>query len=321
MGTSRPSVCREEDPHVSWQLDARVSMRFDLRNDESDEKLAALYSKAKRHQWDSDVRLDWSEDFDPENPLGYDDRFLPVFGSEAWAGADESRKRLIRHHYHAYTISQFMHGEQAAMLAAARLVEVAPDMATKKFAATQAADEARHVEIMQRLVHQKLGLAYDMDDGLKALIEAGLSDSRWDFVVLTTQVLIEGLALGALQQFREFSKNRLVADAASYIMADEARHVAFGSQVLVALYRQLSESELCERRDFVREGLDALNRRLNPAPVWHAAEMDTKETLAYVELQTLPRVRRYLGRQLLRLLSELRLASVEETRGDGLTLV
>jgi ribonucleotide reductase beta subunit family protein with ferritin-like domain len=154
------------------------------------------------------------------------------------------------------------------MLAAARLVEVLPDARSKQFAALQACDEARHVEIFDRLLKTKIKQLYTIDDGLQSLIQQGLSDSRWDMVVLTTQILIEGLALAALQQLRDFSKHKLVADIGNYVLADEARHVAFGVQMLQTVYTDMTDNELTERREFAQAGLDALTQRLNPSEVW-----------------------------------------------------
>ena len=49
------------------------------------------------------------------------------------------------------SLSQFMHGEQGAMLTAAKLVETVPWIDAKYYAATQTMDEARHTEVFAAL--------------------------------------------------------------------------------------------------------------------------------------------------------------------------
>jgi hypothetical protein len=261
----------------SWDVPANYDALFDLHYETKDTDSESLYQKGKAAQWNIDTILDWSLSMDAENPLAYDDMFLPIYGSPLWADASEKRRAEIRRHYQAYTISQFLHGEQVALLAASRLVEVLPNIKAKMFAAQQAADEARHVELFNRLITEKIGLSYGIDASVKTLVLQGLSDKRWDFVVLTTQILIEGIALAALQNLREFSRSPLIAQAASYVMADEARHVSFGIKQLQPYFSQLTESELKERSDFTSEGMALLRQRLNPGTVWESLGIDIKD--------------------------------------------
>ncbi len=264
-----------------------------------------LYGKGKSLQWDAMNRIDWSETLDPENPLCYADVFLPVYGTKNWAKLSKQDQAQVRQHYQAYTVSQFLHGEQAAMLAAGRLIEVLPELSAKNFAAQQAADEARHAEVFSHLLHNKIGIFYDFDDGISSLIRWGLSDRRWDFVVLTTQVLLEGLALGMLQQLRDFSKSPLIQNIASYVMADEARHVAFGLQELEQFYPQLTAVELRERAEFAQEGLQALRRRFNPNVAWRNLRMEVPLEMSDsppISLeQTISRLTRRLDTMLIKL--------------------
>lgn len=249
-------------------LHCPTNVVLDLGYDHDRRPLLDLYNKGKNAQWDIDTQLDWSIPLDRDNPMSYDDRFLPVFGTPLWTTSDSREQADIRHHYQAYTLSQFLHGEQAALVAAGRLIQVLPCTLGKQFAAQQAADEARHIEVFRRLLVDKVGTAYPMDKGVSDFFAMGLSDERWDFAVLTSQILIEGLALGLLQRLRDFSRNKLLKSAAMYIMADEARHVAYGLDELGLYYRELTDAELRERADFARDGLHTLQKRLNPAAVW-----------------------------------------------------
>ena len=115
-------------------------------------RLLSLYQKGKDKQWDAQSRIDWSLDVDPTNPVGVPDQFHPLFGSPIWEAADEKRRAEFRHHNAAWNFSQFLHGEQGAMVCAAKIVEVVPDMDAKFYAATQTMDEARHVEAFSRFL-------------------------------------------------------------------------------------------------------------------------------------------------------------------------
>ena len=128
----------------------------------------------------------------------------------------------------AWSNSQFLHGEQGALVCTAKIVQQVPNIDSKFYAATQVIDEARHVETYSRLLHEKFELAYPITPTLKRLLNDVLSDSRWDMTYLGMQVLIEGLALAAFAGIRDTAKNALAAAVNAYVMQDEARHVAFG---------------------------------------------------------------------------------------------
>src|SRR5690606_38636741 len=139
----------------------------------------------------------------------------------------------------AWQISQFLHGEQGALICTAKIVEQVPHIDAKFYAATQVIDEARHVETYSRLLHEKFERAFPITGPLKSLLENICTDSRWDFTYLGMQVLIEGLALAAFQRIRDQAMNQLAAQVNAYVMQDEARHVAFGRLALRDYYPEL----------------------------------------------------------------------------------
>ena len=49
-----------------------------------------------------------------------------------------------------WTLSQFLHGEQGALMCTAKIVESVPWIDAKYYAATQVMDEARHVEVFAK---------------------------------------------------------------------------------------------------------------------------------------------------------------------------
>src|SRR5256884_3104262 len=114
-----------------------------------------------------------------------------------WDRMDEPARGNLRHHMGAWLNSQFLHGEQGALVCAAKIVQTVPDIDSKFYAATQVFDEARHVEVYSRYLREKLQLAYPVNIHLKSLLDQAISDSRWDFTYLAMQVIIEGLALAA----------------------------------------------------------------------------------------------------------------------------
>ncbi|MFI4982286.1 MAG: ferritin-like domain-containing protein [Nevskiales bacterium] len=268
---------------TGWRFDGQAETAFTWEYDDSREALLALYDKGKKQQWDAAERIDWSLDLDPENPMELDDRVIPIFGSDVWHKMTEKERRQVRHHLQASQISQFMHGEQGALIATAKIVQTVPDIDAKFYAATQVMDEARHVEAYARLLHEKFELAYPITHGLKALLENGLTDRRWDMTYLTMQILIEGLALAAFQRIRDQSKNKLASAVNAYVMQDEARHVAFGRLALREYYPQLSQAERDEREEFVVEACWHMRNRFNQMEVWQRLGLPVEQCIEIVD--------------------------------------
>jgi hypothetical protein len=264
---------------TGWTLQGETQTSFTWEYEDEREKLLSLYDKGKKQQWDAATRIDWSQDLDPENPQEIDDRLIPIYGSPLWERMTDKEKIHLRRHQQAQTLSQFMHGEQGALMAAARIVQTVPELDAKFYAATQVMDEARHVEAYARLLNDKLGIAYPITPGLKALLETVLTDRRWDMTYLGMQILIEGLALAAFQRIRDFAKNKLAASVNAYVMQDEARHVAFGRLALRDYYPQLSEAERREREEFVVEACYHMRDRFNQKELWENLGLPVKEAI------------------------------------------
>ncbi|MEU7040580.1 ferritin-like domain-containing protein [Streptomyces varsoviensis] len=252
-----------------WEVPASGAARFSweaMYPGQADgagrERLLALYQKGKDKQWDSVRRIDWDLEVDPYDPLGVPDENMTIHGSPYWDRMSERNRAELRRHYGSWQFSQFLHGEQGAMVCAARIVESAPDLDAKFYSATQTMDEARHAEVYGRFLHEKVGLVYPINDNLQALLGDTLRDSRWDMPYLGMQVLIEGLALAAFGMLRDTTDKPLPRQILAYVMQDEARHVAFGRMALRDYYRQLTDAELREREEFVIEGCYLMRDRL-----------------------------------------------------------
>lgn len=266
----------------SWDVPMAGDARFTWEYDDGREKLLALYQKGKDKQWDSVKRIDWDLEVDPHDALGIPDQSMAVYGTRHWDMFSERQRREVRMHSASWQFSQFMHGEQGAMITGARIVETVPDLDAKLYAATQTMDEARHVEIFSRFLHEKIGMVYPINPKLQELLGETLTDSRWDMPYLGMQVLIEGLALAAFGVIRDVTTKPLPRQILTYVMQDEARHVAFGRLALRDYYAQLSPAELREREDFVIEGCYLMRDRLRGVEIWEnfgLAPRDIQEML------------------------------------------
>jgi len=111
-------------------------------------------------------------------------------------------------------------------------------------------DEARHVEVYSRYLHDKLQLVYPLNPHLASLLNTVVEDARWDMTYLGMQVIIEGLALAAFGLIRNMATEPLGKALNAYVMQDEARHVTFGRLALRDYYPQLTEVERDEREEF-----------------------------------------------------------------------
>ena len=251
-----------------WEVPLAGDTRFNWEYDEGRDRLLALYQKGKDKQWDSVKRIDWEIEVDPYDVLGLPDQAMAIYGTPYWDKMSKDNLRDVRRHLASWQFSQFMHGEQGAMITGARIVETVPDLDAKFYSATQTMDEARHVELFSKFLHEKIGLIYPINNQLQALLGETLSDSRWDMPYLGMQVLIEGLALAAFGLLRDLTPKPLPKQLLTYVMQDEARHVAFGRLALRDYYKQLSAAEIAERETFVIEGCYLMRDRIRGLEVW-----------------------------------------------------
>jgi hypothetical protein len=233
-----------------------------------------LYNKAAQAQWASVTDLDWSTEVDPEALVDRQGANLALLrevtkmpGSPIAHWGDAEIHQLGLEMFTAM-LSQFMHGEQGAMLTAAKIVDTVPWIDAKYYAATQTMDEARHTEVFARYIDEKLGEAYPMNPNLEAQITGLLEDSRWDIAYLGMQIIIESLALAAFGDMARRTTEPLLKKLLRYVMADEARHVAFGILSLGEYYEQLSSAELKERQDFLLEHTVNARARSTTPEIW-----------------------------------------------------
>lgn len=280
-----------EDGQLAWDFPMQGRNHFTWEYSSGRDSLLNLYQKGKDKQWDSAKRVDWSLEVDPYDALGTPEHTLGLYGSRQYSKLNKREKQELRQHMAAWEFSQFLHGEQGAMICSARIVESVPDMDAKFYASTQVMDEARHVELFSRFVEEKIEMTYPISPHLKALLGEALSDPRWDMPYLGMQVLIEGLALAAFGVLRDKTTKPLPKQILAYIMQDEARHVAFGRLALRDYYKNLSSQELAEREEFIVEGCYLMRDRLRMQEVWENLGFDMNECMEY--MNTGPRMRAF----------------------------
>lgn len=249
---------------ASQTVRATIDTIFDWRYALEQKKLLSLYEKGKAQTWNASD-LDWSAEVDIAKLAreAQVDVFMNTLMDPPEKFTLDSAIEF-RLNMNAFMLSQFLHGEQGALVATAKIVQTVPWEEAKFYAANQVADEARHVEVYHRYLTEKLGLSYEVHPSLGRLLEDVISDSRWDVTYLGMQILVEGLALAAFGMMRLVTQNEpLIQDITARIMQDESRHVAFGVLSLQDLYtKELSGTEMKEREQFVIESVALLKERL-----------------------------------------------------------
>jgi hypothetical protein len=231
------------------------------------EELTNLYEKAKRDQWNATDQLAWSTSVDPESELVPDFQ-IPIYGTHIWEKLTPAEIRKTRREALSWTLSQFMHGEQGALLATAQIVDATPSIESKFYASTQVMDEARHVEVYSRYLREKLTRQYPCNAHLKTLLDQILTDGRWDMKYLGMQIMVEGLAMAAFGFMHKMCNEPLLKELTHYVMRDESRHVAFGVLSLNDYFMDMSASERRVREEFLAEGCRLMRDRLLMEDVW-----------------------------------------------------
>jgi hypothetical protein len=244
-------------------------------------RLDRLYEKAKRSQWNAQTDLPWDTEVDQERVVIQNQAAHP--GSLRWADEDVAGTALERWgdkewlrlgvENQNWMLSQFMHGEQGALLCTAKIVETVPWIDAKYYAATQVMDEARHVEVFSRYLDEKLSGHYPINAHLGLLLDDIIGDRRWDMTYLGMQIMVEGLALAAFGFIHAMTSEPLLKQLLRYVMADEARHVAFGVVSLQDYYTELSAAELRERQEFAFEAAVRMKDRMLMQEVWERLEV------------------------------------------------
>jgi hypothetical protein len=246
--------------------------------------LNKLYEKAKHSQWNGETDLPWDTEVDVERlavEMGGNpqiQRFRDAAntpGSPFEKFSEKEWTQLVIEGQN-WRLSQFMHGEQGALLCTAKIVETVPWIDAKYYASTQVMDEARHVEVFAKYLDTKLTGHYPINIHLRMLLDDIINDSRWDMTYLGMQIMVEGLALAAFGFMHMLTQDPLLKQLLRYVMSDEARHVAFGVLSLKEYYGELSDAEMRERQEFAFEAAVRMRDRFLQQEVWERMGIDPR---------------------------------------------
>ncbi len=250
--------------------------------------LRKLYEKAKTGQWNSSIDIPWHIDVDMEKTIADDQAVLGagidpnMYNDTPLAKWDEKEWIDFGIESRRWTLSQFLHGEQGALICTAKITETVPWYDAKLYASTQVVDEARHVEVFERYLQEKCGGMYQINAHLRMLLDDIVNDSRWDMTYLGMQVMVEGLALAAFGFQHQLTTEPLLKQLLRYVMSDEARHVAFGVLSLKEAYEGMTQAEIRERQEFAFEAAVRMRDRFLQQEVWEAMGIKPKEILPLV---------------------------------------
>jgi hypothetical protein len=251
-------------------------------------QLRKLYEKAKVGQWNATTDLPWDTEVDLEQVVSadqaaqavgltadhYDGTVVEKWGDKEWLAFGMDQRR--------WTLSQFLHGEQGALLCTAKIVETVPWYDAKLYASTQTMDEARHVEVFHRYIDEKLGGGFQVNAHLRMLLDDIIADSRWDMTYLGMQVMVEGLALAAFGFMHQMTEEPLLKQLLRYVMSDEARHVAFGVLSLKEVYDGMTDAEMKDRQEFAFEAAIRMRDRFLSQEVWERHGVNPRDVVPLV---------------------------------------
>src|SRR5688572_9260495 len=250
--------------------------------------LNRLYEKAKTSMWNGETDLPWDTEVDQEKVVadnamasGGFDADIDLSGTplEKW---DESNWLQFGVESQNWMLSQFMHGEQGALVCTAKIVETVPWIDAKYYASTQVMDEARHVEVFAKYLQEKLSGFFQVNAHLRMLLDDIVSDSRWDMTYLGMQIMVEGLALAAFGFMHQLTAEPLLKQMLRYVMSDEARHVAFGVLSLKEVYDQMTDAEMMDRQEFAFEAAIRMRDRFMSQEVWERHGVAPKDIIPIV---------------------------------------
>ena len=246
-------------------------------------QLRKLYEKAKAGQWNSTTDLPWETEVDVDKTIHQNMESLGTgvdpsvyIGTPVQKWADKEWFEFAKEGLN-WQLSQFLHGEQGALICTAKIVETVPWYDAKLYASTQVVDEARHVEVFGRYLHEKLGGSYQVNAHLRMLLDDIINDSRWDMTYLGMQVMVEGLALAAFGFLHQTTQEPLLKQLLRYVMSDEARHVAFGVLSLKEVYDGMTDAEMKDRQEFAFEAAVRMRDRFMSQEVWERMGVNVRD--------------------------------------------
>jgi hypothetical protein len=245
--------------HVAEIFQTPLTGAYNWNYTLQDDRIRRLYELGKQLNWDPEYDIDWQRPWPSEQRLP---ELMNLDTYPPYLALSEEQRSEFWLHMNAWSLSQFLHGEQGALLVASQLVSCAPTYNAKLYAASQTFDEARHVDVFNKYLQRRIGVMYPINTSLKSILDKILTDERWDMKFIGMQIIIEGLALSAFNTTRETTPDPVLKDIVYLVTRDEARHVTFGVNYLEAFVKSLSQEERDARAQFAYEACVVSRERL-----------------------------------------------------------
>src|SRR5262245_38749876 len=171
--TAQPNPRLGERPSLrTAEVNAALTAIYNWSYEPEIDQLRTLYANALERQWIALRELDWEAGIDREAlTRTFSMGGLPVAETKFWRELPFETRWHVSRTSAAFMLSNFLHGEQGALMVAGQLVNAVPHMDGKLYAATQTVDEARHVEVFAAYI-QLLGQVFPITTGLKELLDA-----------------------------------------------------------------------------------------------------------------------------------------------------
>lgn len=246
-----------------------------------DNRIKKLYELGKELNWNVESDLDWSPEFEGMGDEEFDFEDNQWSNHPVYKEMPRWKRKEFFHDLSSWSVSQFLHGEQGALLVASQLASCAPTFNAKLYAASQTFDEARHVEAFNKYLQTRIKKSWPIGAALKGLLDKILTDPRWDLKFIGMQVVIEGLALAAFNAAKDGTNDPVFKRMLELIIRDEARHVTFGINYLTEFVQTLSEEDRKDRAKFALEACTVSRHRLKAYDVWEKYGMNIEETEEY----------------------------------------
>jgi hypothetical protein len=261
----------EDSAPTQHQIESRFQTLFQRDYAVHAPDMRRLYELAKRDQWNASADIDWSTPVDLEGGI-FADGLIDGYGSEFWNRMDRPTRRRLNVEFSCWRLSQFLHGEEGAMLACSQLVDMVPANDGKFFQSTQVVDEARHTEVLSRYLTEKCGgRIYPIADNLRLLFDQLLGEGKWFIKTVGLQLIAETFAVGMFRMLAESAQDPLLRTICRRIVADESRHMGFSVLGLPEVIRGLGGAELRELEEFTGEACRLVMRGMFPREAFQAA--------------------------------------------------
>lgn len=261
--------------HVAEIFQTPLTGAFNWDYTVQDDRIKKLYELGKQLNWNAEVDIDWTAGIPQPGQMAPESNAFVDY--PPYIAMSDSEKEDLNRHLNCWALSQFLHGEQGALLVASQLTSCAPSYNAKLYAASQTFDEARHVEVFNKYLQERVKMTYPIDDALKSLLDKILTDPRWDLKFIGMQLVIEGFALAAFATMRQIAEGTLLDQILHYVIRDEARHVTFGVNYLEEYVKTMTEEEKEDRALFAYEACLVARERMVPTAVFEHFGWDVEE--------------------------------------------